>query len=68
MRSGPAIIHLPSGAEYEGQTLYDGHAVTLEGCRRHVDGVGDERTVRRYQRIVRTWPIEAVAAVDWQEP
>ena len=54
MRTGPAIVRLPNGAEYEGAALYDGHAVTLDGHRRHIEGVGDDRAVRLGNAVERT--------------
>jgi hypothetical protein len=66
VKTGPAIVRLLSGAEYEGVALYDGHAVTLDGHRRHIEGVGDDRTVRLGNAVERTWPVERVDVVKWQ--
>jgi len=66
MRTGPAIVRLPNGSEFEGETLYDGIAFTLEGSLRHIEGVADTRTVRLGPRVERTWPANAVAEVRWQ--
>jgi len=66
VREGQAIVRLPSGAEYEGWAVYDGNAVTVEGCLRHVEGAGETRTIRLGSAIVRTWPIESVAVVEWR--
>jgi hypothetical protein len=67
VKTGQAIVRLPSGAQYEGTVLYDGQAVTLEGCRRHVVNSSDPATVRRYPSTVRTWPVSAVAVIEWQD-
>jgi hypothetical protein len=66
VRTGQAIVRLPEGAEYEGTVLYDGHAVTLDGHRRYIEGVGDHRTVRLGNAVERTWPVERVDVVEWQ--
>ncbi len=59
-----AIVRLSNGAEYEGDTLYDGVAFTLDGRRRTIEGASQE--VRLGPEVARTWPANAVAEVRWQ--
>jgi len=62
---GPAIVHLPDGKTFEGDTIYDGRAVSMDGWPRVISGPDHDRRATYRARVNRTWPIGRVEEIRW---